>query len=191
MEVTTVSLLVNFLLYLFLPLWGIAGFVDWCCHRATNIEHTSGLRESFLHSLMGIQIAIPIAFCLLFQINVMILLICIATWFLHEWIAHEDVKLATPRREISIWEMHAHTYLGSLPLYMLVMILIINWPTFLKLITFDWQGQFSFNLVEQPHGGSGFIPLYTGFMFILCVIPYFEENLRCLIAHLKKSKGAV
>ncbi|HSC14407.1 MAG TPA: diguanylate cyclase, partial [Gammaproteobacteria bacterium] len=43
---TTDQLLVNLILYGLLPLWGITGFIDWCCHRATRIEHTSGLRES-------------------------------------------------------------------------------------------------------------------------------------------------
>ena len=56
----TSQLLIQLMLYVFLPLWGIAGFADWCCHRATRIEHTSGLKESLIHSLMGIQMAVPI-----------------------------------------------------------------------------------------------------------------------------------
>jgi len=31
-------LLINLILYGLLPLWGIAGFIDWCCHRATKVE---------------------------------------------------------------------------------------------------------------------------------------------------------
>ncbi|UYG07195.1 hypothetical protein [Halomonas sp. M4R1S46] len=62
----THSLLIQVLLYVFLPLWGIAGFVDWCCHRATRIEATSGLKESLVHSLMGVQVGIPILLCLLY-----------------------------------------------------------------------------------------------------------------------------
>ena len=41
---TTDQLLLYLILYALLPLWGITGFVDWCCHRATGIERTSGLR---------------------------------------------------------------------------------------------------------------------------------------------------
>ncbi|WP_205597695.1 hypothetical protein [Paraferrimonas sp. SM1919] len=78
----TNQLLINVLLYLFLPLWGIAGFIDWCCHRATKIEHNSGLKESLMHSLMGLQIAIPMALCLVFTVNALILLICIITFVL-------------------------------------------------------------------------------------------------------------
>lgn len=182
----TSDLLINTLLFLFLPLWGIAGFVDWCCHRATKIEHTSGLKESLMHSLMGIQMAIPIALCLLFQVNVLILLICIITWITHELVAHWDVHYAAPRREISIWEMHAHTYLGSLPLYMLAIIIIINWEQFMNLITFEWSGHMSLQWIQDPHGGHLFLPTYLSFMAIVCVFPYMEENQRCLRQHLKK-----
>lgn len=183
----TSDLLINLLLFLFLPLWGIAGFIDWLCHRATHIEHNSGLFESFLHSVMGIQIAIPIILCLVFRIDQGILLICIAVWLLHEAVAHYDVHYAAPKRHISIWEMHAHSYLATLPLYMLSIIFIINWPVALKLFQFDFTGAFAFERIEQPWGGDSYLPVYLGFMAIVCVIPYCEEILRCLWA---KWKGA-
>ncbi|MEX1032358.1 MAG: diguanylate cyclase [Cellvibrionaceae bacterium] len=172
-------LLISLLLYVFLPLWGIAGFADWCCHRATHIETTSGLKESLMHSVMGIQIGIPILLCLLFYVNVLVLLICFAALLLHEYIAHMDVRYAAPRREISIWEMHAHGYLATLPLYMLSMIFIINWPVFIDLITFQWQGQLRLIPLETPHGGKGYLPMYLAFMAFVCVFPYMEENFRC------------
>ena len=181
----TSNLLINFLLFVLLPIWGIAGFSDWLCHRATHIESTSGLKESLLHSLMGIQIGIPILLCLLFEINVLILLLCFFVWGLHEIIAHLDVHYAAPRRKISIWEMHAHNYLSTLPMYMLASILIINWPIFLKLLRFEWQGQIQLVRLEQPHGGEGYLPIYLSFMALICVFPYIEENLRCLHQYLK------
>ena len=80
----TNQLLMNLILYGLLPLWGIAGFIDWCCHRATRVERTSGLKESLIHSLMGVQLGIPIILCLLFEVNVLVLLICILMWLMHE-----------------------------------------------------------------------------------------------------------
>ena|ERR1700730_5426139 len=100
-------LLINLILYGLLPLWGIAGFIDWCCHRATQVKSTSGLKESLIHSLMGVQLDIPILLCLLFEINVLVLLICVAMWLSHEVVAHWDVRCATPRRRISIWDWTA------------------------------------------------------------------------------------
>jgi len=182
----TSTLLINVMLYVFLPLWGLAGFADWCCHRATKIEVTSGIKESLMHSLMGIQMGIPIILCLVYYVNVLILLICIITWIAHEIVAHCDVRYATPKREISIWEMHAHTYLGSLPLYMLTSIIVINWEVFQQLITLNWEGSMSLVYVDEPHGTSTYLPIYLTFMGVVCIFPYIEENLRCFRAFLKE-----
>ena len=185
----TSALLINALLYFFLPLWGIAGFVDWCCHRATKIESTSGIKETIMHSIMGIQMGLPIVLCLIFDVNALILIICIITWILHEIVAHMDVHYASPRREISIWEMHAHTYLGSLPLYMLTSIILINWEHFIKLITLDLAGEMTFNLLENPHGTSSYLPAYLIFMSVVCIFPYMEENIRCIYTYFKEKKA--
>ena len=185
---STGQLLINFLLFVFLPLWGIAGFADWLCHRATRIESTSGLKETLMHSVMGIQLGIPIIFCLMFEVNVLVLLICIAAWLLHEAIAHWDVAYASPLRKISIWEMHAHNYMATLPFYMLVMIAVINWPTVIDLVSFNWSGGMSLNPVKRAHGFDGYMLTYLSFMTVFCVFPYAEENLRCLLAHLKAKR---
>lgn len=184
---TTDQLLVNLILYGLLPLWGITGFIDWCCHRATGIERTSGLRESLVHSLMGVQLGIPILLCLLFQVNVMILLICIAAFVAHEIVAHYDVHYSAPLRRISIWEVHVHNYMATIPLYLLMLIMVINWEIVLKLVSFEWAGQFELERVPTPHGSSGYLRSYLIFMALLCVLPYVEENLRCLRARGKAS----
>lgn len=176
----TDELLGNTLIYLFLPLWSVAGFVDWICHRRTKIEHTSGLFESVMHSIMGIQIGIPIFLCLFFLVNESILLLCILAWVLHEVVAHADVLYASPKREIRLCEVHAHNYLATLPLFMLVMIAVLNWEAFYNLVSFNWQGPFEFTLRETPVGFDGYMQYYIAFMFALGVVPYFEENLRCL-----------
>lgn len=173
-------LLINLILYGLLPLWGIAGFIDWCCHRATKVESTSGLKESLIHSLMGIQLGIPIILCLLFEVNVLVLLICVAMWLLHEVVAHWDVYYATPRRHISIWEVHVHNYMATVPLYLLMLIVILNWDVAVKAVTFDWAGQFRLHPLEQRPGGGAYLPAYLAFMIALCVFPYLEENIRCL-----------
>src|SRR5690606_15216456 len=177
----TKHLLINLILYGLLPLWGVAGFFDWCCHRATKVESSSGLKESLVHSLMGVQLGIPIMLCLLFEINVLILLICFVMWLAHEFAAHWDVHYTAPRREISIWEVHVHNYMATLPLYLFMLIVIINWDVAVKAVTFDWEGQFTWKRVDAPHGSDTYPPGYLLFMTCLCVFPYIEENLRCLL----------
>jgi hypothetical protein len=174
------DLLINLILFGLLPLWGIAGFIDWCCHRATRVESTSGLKESLIHSLMGIQLGVPIILCLMFEVNVFVLLVCIAMWIAHELVAHWDVHYATPRRHISIWEVHVHNYMATVPLYLLMLVAVLNWDVVQKLVRFDWAGQFALRPLARRPGGDGYLPAYLSFMAVLCVFPYLEENIRCL-----------
>ena len=180
------ALLINVILYLFLPLWGIAACIDWYCHKVTKIEENTGLKESILHSVMGIQVGIPIFLCLLFQVNLLILGICAFSVILHEFVAHMDVKLAVPEREISVWEMHAHSYLATIPIYLFVLILIINWDVLELLMAGKTEGQFRFQLISYSHGGDDYLPKYLAFT-VLCAIPYIEELVRCLRYQLRKT----
>jgi hypothetical protein len=176
----TKHLLINVILYGLLPLWGIAGFIDWVCHRATHVERTSGLKESLIHSLMGLQLGIPILLCLIFEVNVLIFFICALMWVLHEIVAHWDVHYASPLRTISIWEVHVHNYMATVPLYLFMLIVVINWDVAVKAVTFQWSGQFTLNRLASPPGSTAYLPEYMAFMTVLCVLPYLEENLRCL-----------
>jgi len=185
----TTELFVKLMLYIMLPLWSIAGFADWLCHRHTKIETTSGLKESLMHSTMGIQVGIPVVLCLLCEINVLILLICLVAWVLHELVAHWDVHYTTDIRHISIWEMHAHSYLATLPLFMLLGLIILKWDVFMQLVTFDWHGQMSFAKATVVPGGAFYIKFYVCMVLLLGVLPYVEENLRCLRAF-RKSRAA-
>ena len=176
----TKHLLINLILYGLLPLWGITGFIDWCCHRATRVESTSGVKESLIHSLMGVQLAVPILLCLLFEINSLILLICVFMWLLHEVVAHWDVHYASPLRRISIWEVHVHNYMATVPLYLLMLIVVINWDVAIKTVSLQWSGEFTFNRLATPHGNDTYLPRYLAFMAVFCVFPYLEENIRCI-----------
>jgi hypothetical protein len=187
---STDQLLINLILYGLLPLWGITGFIDWCCHRATGIERTSGLRESLVHSLMGVQLGIPIVLCLVFEVNVLILLVCVAAFLAHEFVAHYDVHYSAPRRHISIWEVHVHNYMATIPLYLLMLVAVINWEVVLQLLRFEWQGGFELRPVDAPHGSDGYLRGYLIFMTLLCVLPYLEENLRCYRAWRAQRAGA-
>ena len=179
MEPTVRDLLISLILYGILPLWGLSGFADWVCHRATHIERTSGLRESVMHSLMGVQIGIPIVLGVLFEINGMVLAICFAALVLHEVVAHMDVHFAGPRREISIWEVHAHNFLATIPFYTFALIAILRWDTLSRLVRLDWGGEWGFIWQEAPIGGPTYLPLYLAFMGLVCVFPYIEELYRC------------
>jgi hypothetical protein len=48
----TSTALQRYLAYGVLPAWFVPGLLDWCQHRRTDIEHTAGTRESFIHLLI-------------------------------------------------------------------------------------------------------------------------------------------
>lgn len=185
---STRELVFHLILYVILPLWGVTAFVDWCCHRASKIEHTTGVRESLIHSIMGIQVGIPIVLGIVFRINVLVFLLCVAAWLAHEVVAHWDVAVATDARRISLWEVHAHSYLATIPFYLIALIAVLNPETVLKTITFDWSGQMKLVALEQPIGGSNYLKVYLGLMTVICVVPYTEELIRCVLAQRKRAK---
>jgi hypothetical protein len=70
-----------------------------------------------------------------------------------------------------------------------MLIIVINWEMFLNLITLNWEGNMRLERVVNPHGGATYLPAYLTFMAITCVLPYAEENFRCLRVYLKQKKA--
>tara|TARA_Y100000758_G_scaffold219342_1_gene157956 strand:- start:398 stop:976 length:579 start_codon:yes stop_codon:yes gene_type:complete len=188
----TAELVLYIILYILLPLWGIAGMVDWWCHRQTEIEKTSGLHEAYVHCLMGIQIGIPVILSLLFEVNVLIMLLCIAALVAHEFIAHYDVQYTTGKREISIWEVHAHNYLATLPFFLFLLIIVRKWDTFIDLLTLNWGSGFNLQWREETLGLSGnYAMIYIVTMTVFVVFPYLQECWRCFTYERKHGKISV
>ena len=48
------------LMYFIMPLWLVAGFADYLCHRVAHIEKSSGWTESVLHLVQLGEMAIPV-----------------------------------------------------------------------------------------------------------------------------------
>jgi hypothetical protein len=186
------TLVLNVILYVLLPLWGLAGMLDWWCHRQTEIEKTSGLKEAYIHCLMGVQICIPLVLSLLFEVNVLIMLLCFGALIAHEVVAHYDVHFATGKREISIWEVHAHNYFATLPFFLLLLIIVCKWDVFLDTATLNWSGGFSIEWRQEPLGASGnYATFYMVIMAVFVVFPYMQEWWRCYSYEKKHGKPQV
>ena len=177
-SITTDVLLFNMILYLCLPLWLLMGFADYYCHRKSQIEFTTGMKESIYHAVMGIQIGIPVFLGLFFKINVLLLLLMILVLIFHEWVAHHDVKYALHKREISIMETHVHSFLEVLPFVIVGLIVCINWSAFVDLITLNWTNHFSLVVREKPLD-FWYVCGYVTLMLIADVVPFAEEFYRC------------
>ena len=66
------------LMYFILPLWLLAGFADWLCHRASHIETTSGAKESVFHLVMLAEMGLPLLAAIFLQVNAGIIAFMIA-----------------------------------------------------------------------------------------------------------------
>src|SRR6476659_6651781 len=131
------SLLVQqFLLYFILPLWLLAGFTDYFLHKRTQIERTSGTKESVLHALQLGEAGIPVVLGLLYDINAMIIGIMLIALVTHEITALWDVTYANTRRYIGPLEQHVHSFLEILPLMAVSFVIVLHWDQFLALFGF-------------------------------------------------------
>lgn len=175
----TVEVTRHFIMYFVFPLWFLAGFADYWCHRATHIHHTSGLKESLIHTLMLAEMAIPVTLALYFKITSGVILIMILMFVVHEATAIWDVAFASSRREISAFEQHVHSYLGVLPFMVGSVVICLNWSQFHALFGYGPDTiDLGLRWKEPPLSSSYHIGLTIASLAFLA-IPYAEENWRC------------
>ncbi len=108
------------------PAWLAAGFADWLCHRASAIERTSGARESRLHFLLHLEIAVPLVLALFFEINALLLAIMTVAVLAHIATSLWDTRRAQPLRYISPLEQHVHSWLEMLPVFALIIVILLH-----------------------------------------------------------------
>jgi hypothetical protein len=173
------------LLYFILPLWLAAGFADYLCHRASDIESTSGYKESLIHLLMFAEIAVPLLAALLLEINALIILMMIAGFVVHQLTALWDVSFAVDKREVTPIEQHVHSFLEMLPLMSTIIVVILHWPQFLALFGAGPEAaRFGLALKEEPLPWA-YIGSFLGAVLLFEVLPYAEELFRGLRAAAK------
>jgi hypothetical protein len=166
------------LMYFVLPLWLAAGFADYLCHRAAHIEKTSGWRESILHLLQFVEMAVPVLLALFFQITSSVIFVMVVFLIVHEITAIIDVRYASSLRKIPPVEQHVHAVLEMLPLAGLLLVIALHWPSFASLFGFG-SPDFSFELKTQPLPLSYIIVMLT-LTALLELLPYIEELIRGL-----------
>ena len=123
----------HYLLYFILPLWMIAGVADYYLHRRTNIEHTSGIKESLLHAVQLGETGIPVILALLFDINALVFLIMLTALAAHEATALYDVFYTRHRRYIGVLEQHVHSFMEVIPIMALSFVTVLYWGQFAAL----------------------------------------------------------
>jgi hypothetical protein len=163
------------LLYFIMPVWFLAGFADYLCHRATDIAHTTGPKESLLHLLMFGEIALPLLMCLFLDINALVFAVMIAAFLAHEATALWDVSYAIDKRYVSPLEQHVHSFLEMIPLMAGSFVAVLHWPQLLALFGLGTEpARFSIAWKSEPLPVL-YITSVLGASLLFELLPYLEE----------------
>jgi hypothetical protein len=169
------------LMYIVLPVWVLAGFADYLCHRATHVERANGVKESALHWLMLGEVGIPILAAIFLKIDALLIAFMIACLVAHEITGYIDLRLAMSTRNVTALEQQIHSVLEMMPFAALLLVCILHWPQAQALFgSGTAHADFSIALKRAP-AWNAIIPPAIGFL-LLAVLPYLEEFVRGLRA---------
>ena len=186
---TEADVLRSVLMYFVLPLWLVAGFADYLCHRASHIATTSGPKESLIHLLMLTEIGIAVTAAMTFEINAAVIVLMIIVWAAHEATAVWDVTFAHHKREVTPIEQWVHGYLGVLPLLSLLMVIVLHWSQFLALFRLGTEAP-RFDIVwKDPPLPWGYVLPIISATVLFEVLPYVEELARGVRARLRPRRA--
>lgn len=164
----------NILVWVVLPLWVLAGFLDYLCHRRSHIEQASGPWESLVHWLMLAEVGIPLGLAVFFRINALVLGLMLVCFVAHELTGYFDLKLALATRRVTVFEHQVHSALEILPLTAILLMMALHWPQTQALFgTGPESADFSLGPKQMPRWGEIAPPLAA--FLILSLFPYGEE----------------
>ena len=166
-----------------LPAWLLAGLADYIVHARTGIERTSGVHESALHLLQTAEIAVPMLALLFLDATPPVLGLALAGVVAHTITAYRDIRYATPRRRISVFEQFVHAFLVAMPLVALAVVAVLHWPAWQALLppfdagAGDWTLRW-----RNPPFRLPVLAAVLGASLLLGVVPGLAEFTRTLTA---------
>jgi hypothetical protein len=152
------------------------------CHRASDIEHTAGWKESLIHLLMFGEVALPLLMCLFLEINALTFAVMIVAFLVHEATALWDVSFAIRYRYVSPLEQHVHSFLEMIPLMAGAFVAVLHWPQLLALFGLGQEAA-RFDTTWKPDPlPVTYITIVLAAALLLEFVPYVEELIRGLRA---------
>jgi hypothetical protein len=181
---------VRYLMYVLLPLWFVPGVLDWMWHRQTDIEHTSGTKESLIHSLMMTEVGLPILMGLFLEVNSLVLALMMGNLAVHELTAFWDVSYAVKHRRVLPREQHTHSLLEVLPFMAVSFMAVLHNDQFRAIFGLgkkraDW----TLRPKRRRLPGRYLASILSGVAAFI-VAPYAEELFRCVRAGARMSRRA-
>lgn len=169
----------NILVWVVLPLWAVAGFLDYLCHRRSHIEAANGAHESLIHWAMLIEVVVPLGLAVFLRINALVLALMLVCLIAHEVTGYLDLRVAMATRGISAFESQVHSLLEVLPLAAILLVMTLHWPQAQALFGLGPEkAQWYLGPKQTPRWGE-LAPPIAGFL-ALALLPYGEEIWRCL-----------
>jgi hypothetical protein len=157
------------------PLWILAGLVDWWCHRRTAIERTSGLRENLFHWLLFAEAGVALGAVAVLDVNAALLLLVAAAFLVHELTTFIELRYTVPRREVAPLEQMVHSFMEILPLGLLGLLAVMGWD---QLLAQGGPPDFAPRATRTPWPPA-YLLAVAGAVFVFNVLPLAEEALRC------------
>jgi hypothetical protein len=165
-------------LYYLVPTWMGAGLFDWWWHKKTDIEHTSGTKESLIHAAMFSEVGIPLLMGIFCKINAVALATMWGAAFVHELTAIWDVGFAAHHREVAPREQHTHSFLEIIPFTACAIASCLHWDQLRALIGLgrkkpDFRLEMKARKIPDPY-----LPVMAAMVAGIVVI-YGNELYRC------------
>jgi hypothetical protein len=168
--------------FVVIPVWMGTGVADYFCHRASDIAHTSGVRESLMHLVQFALVGTPLTVALFLRVDAGLLLVMLISLVLHHAVAYIDVRYANATRRVRPIEQMVHSFLEIMPIMAFLLAAIISFDQLKALFGFgNTSADFAFRL-RRPLPPVWYIAAVLSGAFLFNLIPYLEEFLRCLRA---------
>src|ERR1700761_1637716 len=163
------------LAFVVVPVWLMAGFADYFCHRASNIERTSGTPESLMHLAQFGLVGTPLLIVLFFRVDAGVLLVLAVFAVAHHCLAYADLRYAAGKREITPIEQMVHSFLELLPVTAWLLLAALHFDQFEALRS----GSVDLTFEIEPRPMAYVVAVLAG-ASLIGLVPYLEELRRCL-----------
>lgn len=175
----TAALLQDALLYGLMPVWLVAGFADYCCHRWQHIEHSAGRKESLLHLVMLAELGVGLICALWLEINTGVFAVLLAACISHELTMWRDLVYAASRRPIAVVEQWVHGVQQAIPWVGLVALGLLHPEAAVSLLGLgDTPPDWAFRLKPAPLRPA-YLLAVAGAALFLVLLPFIAEYRRC------------
>jgi hypothetical protein len=177
---TTATIVQSLLMVVLLPVWLLAGFGDWLCHRVQRIEETTGLKESLMHLMLIAEIGLGVCAALFFEVDAAVLVLLVACCVAHELTTWWDLSYAMTLRRIPVVEQWVHSLQMVLPWTGLIALMVLHPEQAVSLVGLGTQSpDWGWHWKEPPLPMS-FIVAAVLASGLFVWLPFMQEAWRCL-----------